>query len=99
MCGIITAIESTECKPVGVGMVIYGEYPGDNDPLKFRADLLHALYFETGHGHRVGLSYSRMISGLIKAEVAIDRKNLAELAVKDPLGFTKLANMAKEQMA
>ncbi|MCP3676924.1 MAG: 50S ribosomal protein L20 [Deltaproteobacteria bacterium] len=46
-----------------------------------------------------GLSYSRLIAGLTKAEVAIDRKNLAELAVRDPLGFAKLANMAKEQMA
>ncbi|MFQ5585595.1 MAG: 50S ribosomal protein L20 [Thermodesulfobacteriota bacterium] len=45
-----------------------------------------------------GLSYSRLIAGLTKAQVTIDRKNLAEVAVRDPQGFAKLASMAKEQM-
>ena len=42
-----------------------------------------------------GLSYSRMIAGLAKAKIAIDRKVLADLAVADPAGFAALANIAK----
>src|SRR5579872_953907 len=43
----------------------------------------------------VGLSYSRLIAGLAKAKVAIDRKILADLAVADPAGFAAVANLAK----
>jgi large subunit ribosomal protein L20 len=45
-----------------------------------------------------GLSYSRLISGLTKAGVAVDRKMLADLAVKDADGFTKLAETAKGRL-
>jgi len=40
------------------------------------------------------LSYSRLISGLKKAGVDLDRKVLADLAVSDPQAFTQLASMA-----
>src|SRR5436309_3223502 len=43
----------------------------------------------------LGLSYSRLIAGLIKAKVALDRKILAELAVSDLHGFTAVAGLAK----
>jgi large subunit ribosomal protein L20 len=43
-----------------------------------------------------GLSYSRMMSGLKKAGVNINRKMLAEMAVNDAGAFTQLAKMAKE---
>jgi len=42
-----------------------------------------------------GLSYSKLIHGLKTAKVEIDRKVLADLAVSDPAGFTKLADLAK----
>jgi large subunit ribosomal protein L20 len=42
-----------------------------------------------------GLSYSRLIDGLNKAQVALDRKILAELAVSDPAGFAAVVNLAK----
>jgi large subunit ribosomal protein L20 len=42
-----------------------------------------------------GLSYSRFIAGLKAAGVAIDRKVLADLALKDSVGFTKLVEVAK----
>ena len=45
-----------------------------------------------------GLSYSRLIHGLKAAEVEIDRKLLAELAVNDPEGFAKLAHTAKSHL-
>jgi len=41
------------------------------------------------------LSYSRLMSGLAKAGVTLDRKILAELAVSDPAGFSALAKTAK----
>ena len=43
------------------------------------------------------LSYSRFISGLKKANVALDRKVLAELALSDPAGFSKIAALASQQ--
>ncbi len=42
-----------------------------------------------------GLSYSRFINGLKAAEVDIDRKILADLAVRDEGTFAKLAEIAK----
>lgn len=45
-----------------------------------------------------GLSYSRLVYGLKKAEIALDRKILAELAVTDPAGFTAIADKAKAQL-
>ena len=45
------------------------------------------------------LSYSRMIDGLTKAGVAVDRKILAQLAVDDPKAFGELAALAKRQAA
>ena len=42
-----------------------------------------------------GLSYSRMMGGLKRAEVALDRKILADLAVAEPEGFKAVANVAK----
>lgn len=43
----------------------------------------------------VGLSYSKLISGLAKSKVALDRKVLADLAVADPAGFAAVAQLAK----
>jgi large subunit ribosomal protein L20 len=45
-----------------------------------------------------GLSYSRLIAGLRMAEVEVDRKMLAELAVNDPAAFKELANVAKQSL-
>ncbi|MEW6261438.1 MAG: 50S ribosomal protein L20 [Thermodesulfobacteriota bacterium] len=42
-----------------------------------------------------GLSYSRLMDGLKKAQVEIDRKALADLAVHDRAGFARLADTAK----
>ena len=45
-----------------------------------------------------GLSYSRFINGLNKAEVLVDRKILADLAVRDKFAFAKLAEIAKQAL-
>ena len=49
--------------------------------------------------HECGMSYSRLINGLTKAEVEIDRKVLADLAIHDKTAFTKIADKAKEALA
>ena len=43
-----------------------------------------------------GMSYSKFISGLKKANVNINRKMLSEMAINDPAGFAKLVEIAKE---
>ena len=43
-----------------------------------------------------GMSYSRFISGLKAAEVDIDRKMLADLAVRDDAAFSKLVDIARD---
>jgi large subunit ribosomal protein L20 len=46
-----------------------------------------------------GLSYSQLMGGLRKAGVALDRKVLADLAVRDASAFGALAALAKGQVA
>ena len=43
-----------------------------------------------------GTTYSKMIAGLKKANVSINRKMLAEIAVSDPKAFTEIAEVAKK---
>lgn len=45
-----------------------------------------------------GITYSKLISGLRLAEVEVDRKILAELAVNDPSSFASLAEVAKRSL-
>ena len=46
-----------------------------------------------------GFSYSRLIEGLTKKAILIDRKILAELAVSEPEAFAKILEAAKEGVA
>jgi large subunit ribosomal protein L20 len=46
-----------------------------------------------------GLSYNQFIHGLKLAEIELDRKVLAELAVSDPAFFTSLADKARAALA
>jgi large subunit ribosomal protein L20 len=48
--------------------------------------------------HLHGLSYSRFMSGLIKAGIEVDRKMLADLAVHDAAAFGALAEKAKASL-
>jgi large subunit ribosomal protein L20 len=45
-----------------------------------------------------GVSYSQFMKGLRNAEISLDRKVLADLAVRDPSGFSKLAALAKDHI-
>ncbi|HEY5255504.1 MAG TPA: 50S ribosomal protein L20 [Acidobacteriaceae bacterium] len=46
-----------------------------------------------------GISYSQLIHGLKLAEIELDRKVLADIAAKDPAGFTALATQAKTALS
>ena len=45
-----------------------------------------------------GLSYNQFVAGLRKADIALDRKVLADLAVSDPVAFGAIAARAKEAL-
>ena len=46
-----------------------------------------------------GLNYSKFINGLKLANIEINRKQLADIAVKDEVAFKKIADLAKAQLA
>tara|TARA_Y100000817_G_C16824422_1_gene530489 strand:- start:545 stop:796 length:252 start_codon:yes stop_codon:yes gene_type:complete len=45
-----------------------------------------------------GITYSKLINGLSLAEVSINRKMLAELAVDDPRAFSEVVSIAKSAL-
>jgi large subunit ribosomal protein L20 len=45
-----------------------------------------------------GLSYGQFMDGLKKANVEINRKSLAEMAVKDPSSFSRLVTLASAKL-
>ncbi len=47
----------------------------------------------------VGLTYSQLVRGLKKGGITMDRKVLADLAMRDPNGFQAVAEVAKAQLA
>ena len=46
-----------------------------------------------------GISYSKLMAGLIKAGVTLNRKSLSEIAIRDPEGFKTIVAIAKEANA
>ena len=46
-----------------------------------------------------GLSYSRFMNGLLKANITLDRKALADIAMHDPVAFGAIAEQAKRALA
>ena len=46
-----------------------------------------------------GLSYSRFMNGLLKANIKLDRKALADIAIHDPAAFGAIAEQAKSALA
>ena len=46
-----------------------------------------------------GLSYSRFMNGLLKANIKLDRKALADIAIHDIAAFGKIAEQAKSALA
>ena len=46
-----------------------------------------------------GISYSKFINGLAKAGITLNRKMLSEMAIKDPVSFKQLVDVAKQAQA
>lgn len=46
-----------------------------------------------------GMNYSRLIDGLRKAGIALNRKMLSEIAIHDPQGFATIVGLAKAKLA
>ena len=42
-----------------------------------------------------GISYSKLMNGLKKADITLNRKMLSEIAINDPAGFTAIVEKAK----
>ena len=47
---------------------------------------------------QLGLPYSRLISGLQRAGIVLDRKQLSELAIHQPEAFAKVVDLAKAEL-
>ena len=47
----------------------------------------------------LGLTYSKFMAGLKKANIEIDRKVLSDLAIRDPAAFSSLVDKVKAQLA
>ncbi|MCX7905646.1 MAG: 50S ribosomal protein L20 [Elusimicrobiales bacterium] len=45
-----------------------------------------------------GLSYSKFINGLKKANIELNRKMLSEMAIKDPQSFSKIVELVKKNL-
>jgi len=45
------------------------------------------------------ISYSRLMNGLNKAGITVNRKMLSEMAIHDPAGFTRMVELAKAALA
>ena len=72
-----------------------GQFAHDHRRLKKR-DFRAMFVQRVNAGARAnGISYSRLISGLKKAGIEINRKLLSELAIHDPAAFAKVCDQAK----
>ena len=47
----------------------------------------------------LGLTYSKFVAGLKKAQIDIDRKVLSDMAIHDPAGFKSIVEKVKAQLA
>ena len=66
----------------------------------FRQSYRSLWIIRIGAGARLhGLNYSQFMHGLKLAQVELDRKTLADLAVRDPEAFGQIAAIAKAQQA
>jgi large subunit ribosomal protein L20 len=46
-----------------------------------------------------GVTYSRFMDGLNKSNVALNRKMLSEIAIRDPKGFTQIVEQSKSSLS
>ena len=91
-----TMMEEVRSVTEGVAGLDSGEF-ATGDPSPHTA--LGVFYGIKAAARECGLSYSRMIDGLKKQNIEIDRRVLADLAVHEKEAFAALAEKAKEALA
>ena len=65
-----------------------------------RRDLRRLWITRVNAGSRAnGLAYSKLIHGLKLADVTLDRKVMADIAIRDQAAFTEIVKVAKEALA
>lgn len=78
------------------GVIKAGQY-AYRDRRNRKRDLRALWITRINNASRIeGMSYSQLIAGLKKAGVSVDRKILADLAVKEPAAFAAIVKVAKE---
>ncbi len=71
------------------------DYATRHRKLKKRQNRALAITRINAAAREHGLSYSALINALKKAEITLDRKSLAELAIREPSAFAKVVETAK----
>ena len=74
------------------------DYATRHRKLKKRQNRALAITRINAAAREHGLSYSALIHALKKADIVLDRKSLAELAVREPSAFAKVVETAKEEL-
>ena len=74
------------------------DYATRHRKLKKRQNRALAITRINAAARQHGLSYSTLINALKKADIALDRKSLSELAIREPAAFTKVVETAKAEL-
>lgn len=65
-----------------------------------KRDFRRLWIIRIGVGAKInGISYSKFINGLKRANCLLDRKVLSDMAIRDPMGFAAIATKAKQALA
>ena len=74
------------------------DYATRHRKLKKRQNRALAITRINAAAREHGISYSALINALGKANIVIDRKSLAELAIREPSAFAKVVDTAKASL-
>ena len=74
------------------------DYATRHRKLKKRQNRALAITRINAAAREHGISYSTFINALNKSEITLDRKSLAELAIRQPSAFAKVVETAKENL-
>jgi large subunit ribosomal protein L20 len=74
------------------------DYATRHRKLKKRQNRALAITRINAAAREHGISYSALINALSKANIVIDRKSLAELAIREPSAFAKVVDTAKTSL-
>ena len=64
-----------------------------------RTRYTHALNHLVTRARGLGVTYSKFMAGLKKAQIDIDRKVLADMAVHDPAGFSAVVEKVRPHLS